>query len=62
MWVLGQKWDNLRVQFQVGSRGSQVKQVVNYHSLVGGGLGEPKLRPRGPLWWAVATTKVVVVE
>ena len=40
---------------------TQVKQMVNEATLVGGGLGETKLEVWGPLWWSQNTTKVMVV-
>ena len=55
------KWDKLRDQIQVGSTSAQVKQRVNYHSLVGGGLKGAKLRPWNPLGWPEIHHQVVVV-
>ena len=58
MWVLGQIRDNLWSLFQVGPSDLGVKLLVNYHSLVGGGLGETKLEVWDPLIWSQSTTKV----
>lgn len=47
---------------QVGSSGQMVKLLVNYHSLVGGGLGEPKGEVWDPLGKPQTITKVGWVE
>ena len=49
---LRQFWDKLKGPSKVGSTDLGVKQMGQNYSLVGGGLGEPKLRPRGSLWWS----------
>ena len=60
--LLRQIWDRDEDQNKVGSTGAQVKQMVKVRTLVGGELKEPKLGPRGPLWWPQTTTKVVVSD
>jgi hypothetical protein len=45
----------------MGSTDAQVKQKVNFKSLVGGGFNGTRFEEWGPLRWPQITTKVVVV-
>lgn len=56
-----QNGDKVYGLFQVGSTMIQVKQEVNFKSLVGGGFNGTRFAEWGPLRWPQIITKVVVV-
>ena len=48
-WESETEWDKDWDQIQVGSTGLRVKLLVNFHSLVGGGLGKTNYGVWDPL-------------